>query len=269
MNWFRNCQRLLAIFTVGVLLVSQTANASYEAGSLLWQSIQQYRQYPGHFTQRPVRPNLGPNPRREPVRRALWSSAQLEVADRQGFELLTSIFPFAMPPGGHTTAVGSASGGSYGWEGSTSSSGKSGGSISSAVNTANGNKLTRVNLLQWEARGGMKVDFTLFHNSQSSYNDELGHGWTWTYDIYINDDDVNNPVVHWGDGLAVPYSYSGTLPSGVDFDYTQGAGIYDKLTKKADGTWLVTTHGQTKYEFNADGFCTKIKDRTATRLRSP
>jgi RHS repeat-associated protein len=265
MVWFNQFQRLLAILSVAILFLSQTAEASHSLGTVAIRALQEHRWYPGHYTQARVRPNLGANPRREPESRGLWNAHQLSVADRSAFTLFASLFPFSesAPPPSHITAVDSAAGGSHSWEGQSQSNGKG---VASLVNTANGNKLTSVHLLSWKARGGMSVDFTLYHNSQTSYNDELGHGWTWTYDIYINDDDPNNPVVHWGDGLSIPYSYAGTLPTGVDFDYVQGAGIFDKLTKKANGTWQVTTHGQTVYQFNADGFCNKVQDRNGNHI---
>ncbi len=259
MTWFRNYQRLLALFCAALLLVSQTATAAYSLGEISLKQLQAYRKHPGHFTQAPTRVNLGKNPKREPLTRGIWTQRQLQNAEFDAQTLFATLFA-ATPPPGHTTAVNSGSGGSYNWEGSKPSLG--GGS----VNTGNGNKLSTVPLTGWDVRGGMAVNFTLFHNSQTDYNDELGHGWTWTYDIYINDDDINNPVVHWGDGLSVPFSYTGTVPTGVDYNYTSPTGVFDKLTKKADGTWTITKKSQIKYQFNAAGFCNKIQDRNGNQI---
>ncbi|HEY3782471.1 MAG TPA: DUF6531 domain-containing protein [Fimbriimonadaceae bacterium] len=53
------------------------------------------------------------------------------------------------------------------------------------LNTNNGNKLTQVPLFSWKQRGGLPVGVTLYHNSEAGNNNELGHNWSWTYDITI------------------------------------------------------------------------------------
>jgi RHS repeat-associated protein len=203
----------------------------------------------------------------------------------------------APPPAAHSLAVAAEPGGSYSWEGNTSSSGGS-------VNTGNGNKLTKIPLISWTARGGMPIEFGLYHNSQTNYDDELGRGWTWTYDIYINNM-TGNPVVHWGDGMSIPFTASdsggttgGTTGSTTGSVSTAGAGggggidggmgygpttnnrasseffttysapngIYDALVKNGDGTWTVTKKNGSKYQFNTSGFCTAIQDRNGNQI---
>ena len=42
------------------------------------------------------------------------------------------------------------------------------------TNTGNGNKLTTLPIVGWTARGGLPVNFTIYHNSQGNHNSELG-----------------------------------------------------------------------------------------------
>jgi len=126
----------------------------------------------------------------------------------------------------------------------------------------------------------MALDLTLYHNSQTNYNDELGNGWSWSYDIYVNNLSAN-PIVHWGDGTSVPYSASGgsggttsgptpigggTAGGTTSSTYTAPTGIYDSLVKNADSTWTVTKKDGTKYYFNAAGFCYRIQDRKGNAI---
>ena len=55
----------------------------------------------------------------------------------------------------------------------------------------------------------MSINFTVYHNSQSSYNAGLGHGWSHSYEMYIVDG-VSTAIVHYGDGGCVPYTKSGS-----------------------------------------------------------
>ena len=66
------------------------------------------------------------------------------------------------------------SGGTFPWEGN-----------SGGANTGNGNKLTSIPIVEWTARGGMPLAFTLYHSSMSAHNGELGQHWTHSYDIYL------------------------------------------------------------------------------------
>jgi len=177
----------------------------------------------------------------------LWTKANAILL---GFDLknvLAATGEFRQVPS-HTTATEPSPGGSLPWEG-----GAKGPIGSSSINTANGNKLTSLRLFSYKVRGGQTIDFSLYHNSETTYNDELGHGWTWSYDLYINEDDTV-ATVHWGDGLAIPFTLSGS-------NYVAPAGIFDTLVKNGDGTWKVTRKDQSVYNFNAAGFITSIKDR--------
>ena len=171
------------------------------------------------------------------------------------------------------------------WEGSAN-----------GVNTGNGKGLTTLPLFGWTVRGGTALDLTLYHDSQSVYSDELGAGWTWTYDVYVNDLG-GDPVLHWGDGTAIPYAASGsggggggTLdpggPGGGGFQsgfggppgggpsgdpggpatYAAPSGIHDALVRNADGTWTATRKDGTLYTFNAAGFLRRVQDRNGNAI---
>jgi hypothetical protein len=73
----------------------------------------------------------------------------------------------------HQPSLTPASGSTYPWEGNIA-----------GTNTGNGNKLTSVPLVGWTAKGGLPVQLTLYHNSQGTHNSELGHKWTYSYDLY-------------------------------------------------------------------------------------
>ncbi|WKZ80553.1 MAG: RHS repeat-associated core domain-containing protein [Fimbriimonadaceae bacterium] len=231
----------------------------------------------GPFTDRPLPAYRGVNPSRDPATRGgLWNARTKAAAAQSRMARLLASTSGALPPPTHTLACEEAPGAGLPWEGQVNSPG-------GQVNSGNGNKLTRVPLVSWEDRGGMAVDFTLFHNSQSDYNDELGHGWTWTYDIYIYES-MGTAIVHWGDGTAIPFSQSMgggggevwdlsklfaslAFPSAAfDTDYDPPAGLYDKLVKHTDGTWTLTQKDQTEYRFNDDGFCQEIEDRNGNTV---
>jgi RHS repeat-associated protein len=158
----------------------------------------------------------------------------------------------AMGGGGgenHVISVDPAPGTTYSWEGTTA-----------GTNTGNGNKLTRIPLVGWTARGGMPVEFALYHNSQGTHNSELGYKWTFSYDIYSAVDAGGNVTVHWGDDL----SY--TFTKQVDGSYTAPTGVYDTLTANGSpiSSYDLKTKDQITYRFtqpNGTGwYCTTIKD---------
>ncbi|MBM3495966.1 MAG: hypothetical protein FJX72_16825, partial [Armatimonadetes bacterium] len=109
----------------------------------------------------------------------------------------------------HGLSTTPSAGGTYQWEGAVA-----------MTNTGNGNKLTKIPLFGWTARGGMPVELALYHNSQGTHNSELGYKWTFTYDIYlIVNAQAGTATVHWGDDLAYTFgqdeSYNWVAPSGI------------------------------------------------------
>jgi len=155
----------------------------------------------------------------------------------------------------HALSVDADSGSTYPWEGSVA-----------GTNTGNGNKQTGVPIVGWTARGGMPVALTLYHNSQSSHNSELGQKWTFSYDIYLVDDGSGNMTVHWGDDLAYPFTRN------IDGSYTPPTGVHDKLV--ANGSPItsfdLTTKDQVKHHFtNPNGtgwYVATIADRNGNTV---
>lgn len=260
------------MFVRAVAAVSASAlffSTSFAGMMSLGESLGQWARNipPGHYTERPTTPYLGKHPGREPrTRGGMWSPAALEAAKRsvrpgrsQKPLLQVSLLPEPMqgpppPPPSHTLAVDAAPGAPLPWEGSIGS-----------VNSGNGDKLTSLHLFSWKGRGGMPIDFTLYHNSETNYNDELGHGWSWTYDDYIN---VSGSVatVHYGDGTSIPFTSTGSPPPGSPTTYTAPAGIFDTLVKNTSGTYTLTDKNQTVYQYNSAGFCTSITDRNGNAI---
>ena len=109
------------------------------------------------------------------------------------------------------------------------------------TNTGNGNKLTRIPLVSWTARGGLGVDFSLYHNSQRTHNSELGHKWTHSYDQYlVVDEFTGDVIVHHGDDLAYGFIRN------IDGTYSAPTGIYDTLVANGNPITsydLTTKHG--------------------------
>ncbi len=201
------------------------------------------RQLHGHYTTVPGAPFLGERPGRDPqTRGGLWKSRiQATTALAGGRSKIALGYRTQQ----HTQAVAVAPGSALPWEGSAPAAG-------GTLNTGNGDLLTSLHLLGWKSRG-MDIDFTLYQNSETNYSCELGAGWTWSYDIYVNPISGGAPTVHWGNGLCIPYTISGS-------SYVPPAGIYDQLVKNANGTWTVTQKDGTTYQFNTAGFCTSISD---------
>ena len=67
----------------------------------------------------------------------------------------------------HELSLDPASGSTYPWEGDVKDSFSGG---VATTNTGNGNRLTPLPILGWTARGGLPVNFTIYHNSQGSHD---------------------------------------------------------------------------------------------------
>lgn len=119
---------------------------------------------PGPFTETPRPIYKGTNPKREPkTRGGMWSPQALRDAELSKFKNLYASTELPPPPQ-HTLSVDADPGEAMPWEGSAPTAGGS-------VNSGNGNKLTAIPLVSWKDRGGMEVDFTLYHNRQVTGTD--------------------------------------------------------------------------------------------------
>ena len=297
--------RAISVVSATALLFSSSFGGFYAASETIGASLSQLmRGKPGHFTDSPRAAYLGSKPGKTKDRGGMWSKRALDAAakskqkrknPRIGLYVWDSAIEMVEElqfSSGHTLAVFAEPGSSMPWEGSFG-----------GVNSGNGNKLTSLNLFSWKTRGGMSVDFTLFHNSQTAYNDELGHGWTWTYDMYINHSGAT-ATVHHGDGTSIPFTdpdYTGgggeeEEPGGggdqggghgfttgslgatsptyeelhahnlTDNPFTAPTGIFDELVQHTDGTWTLTKKDGTELKFNDDGFLEEIEDRNGNSI---
>jgi len=116
--------------------------------------------------------------------------------------------------GGSYTNPAATPGTPYPWEGSVGD-----------AKVANGNKMTSVGIVSWTQRGGLPIDLSLNHNSESSVNGEMGSKWLLSYDSSMNVDGNGNVTVYWGDGRVY------TFMKNVNGSYTAPSGIYDTLTQ--------------------------------------
>ena len=129
----------------------------------------------------------------------------------------------------------------YSWEGSVGD-----------VKTGNGDKLTSIPIVSWVQEGGLPIELTFNHNSQSSRNGELGPKWTCNYDISEKPDASGNVTVYWGDGRVYTFMKSST--SGATTYFSAPAGIHDTLIDvvgTAGDAYTLTTHDNVSYRFNA------------------
>jgi len=152
-----------------VLIAAITGYATSALGvnaflSSIGDAIRQIQRLPqGHYTTEPTAPYLGIHPGRDPKGRGIWHTKAGTGGGH--FTLATTLLQGPH----HTLAVDSGPGAAFPWEGT---SGASGGA---SLNTGNGDLLTTLHLVDWKSRG-LNIDFTLYHNSETNYSDELGAG---------------------------------------------------------------------------------------------
>jgi len=169
----------------------------------------------------------------------------------------------------HAISLAADAGPTYPWEGS-----------SGDANTGNGNKMTTVPIVGWTQRGGMPVNFSLYHNSEGTHNSELGQKWTFSYDIYLvsggssggsggsggmmgaggGSGGASNMAIHWGDDLSYVFTNDGSN------NFTPPTGIHDTLVLNVDGSFTLTKPDQTKYHFNTAYYCDTITDENGNAI---
>ncbi len=279
--------RLLAI------VLSLSLAYSSAGGGINWAVIaaleQGRRVLRPHFTEAPKPVFRGAEPRRDPVFRAgLWNERTLRDLARVRLQALLeepeNLWACIESPGlllqagggeggggsegeggGSGGGSGGTSGGGSGGEGgggggSGSGSGSGGGfGLGGTTNTNTGNRLSRLALVSWPARGDVGVGLTLYHNSLTQFVGAFGHGWSCAYETKFDYTPGSSSILRWGDGTTVPYSedVNGFVPP---------AGFHEAMVRNPDQTWTVTTKSQWLYLFNASGFLTAIKDRAGNTV---
>ncbi len=135
------------------------------------------------------------------------------------------------------------------------------------VSTSVGNRLTRLPLVSWRARGGLPVALTLVHNSQGVTDGAFGRKWTSPADACLTiDPETANARLNRADGAQY------TFVRNIDGSFTAPAGIVETLTADADGSgYSLLTKGQQRYRFTlavgARRFCTQLQDKNGNSIR--
>jgi RHS repeat-associated protein len=103
---------------------------------------------------------------------------------------------------------------------------------------------------------GIPMSFSRYYHSGSAVDRSMGLGWTHSYDVYL---DVQSESVE----VHYPQGHSSTFSFDPDGDLFPVSGITDELVQHVDDTLTLTTKGQVRYEFDADGVLRSIRDRNA------
>jgi len=148
-------------------------------------------------------------------------------------------------------ASGGDTGGGFGTNGSSDNAGASPGPAQSwvgsagDVNTINGAKLTVVPVVGWTARGGLRVQYSLYHSSVSAYANAANPKWTTSYSssMAIWNNGSGNVTAYWDDQHAYTFSHN------MDGSYSRPAGIHDTLINNGSGGYNVVTKDQITYHF--------------------
>jgi RHS repeat-associated protein len=102
---------------------------------------------------------------------------------------------------------------------------------------------------------GRAIEIERFYNAYSTYQGIFGRGWTFNYGIYLVADASGNITVMRGSGAEKLFTRQS------DGTYTAPKGVYDKLTKNADGTFsLWSKENRLTYAFTAAGVLTSVTD---------
>jgi YD repeat-containing protein len=226
------------------------------------------------YSQRPLPAKKGAKPSRDPIYRGgKWNNRTLADLYRIETERLLRKAPteffasLVQEPGGGPGGTGAPGGG----EGGTGSGGSgSGGGAPEAggaggaggtggvTNTNTGNKLSTYGIVGWESRGP-NLGLTLYHNSFGSYIGDWGHHWSSTFDAEVNYTAGSSAIVRLADGTNNAFTES----AGV---FTPPVGVHDSLVHNSGGTWTLTSKQGGKFEFNASGKLTAIKDRNLNTI---
>src|SRR5208337_1034898 len=78
---------------------------------------------------------------------------------------------------------------------------------------------------------GRTIEINRSYNAYSTYQGIFGRGWTFNYGVYLVADASGNITVMRGSGAEKLFTRN------TDGTYTPPKGVYDKLTKNADGTF--------------------------------
>jgi len=109
---------------------------------------------------------------------------------------------------------------------------------------------------------GIPIEFKRFYNNQDDYDGPFGIGWSHSYNIFLieaNEDGVSYVIRRNPDGRKDRFIKN------ADSSYTAQAGIFDTLTKNAQG-FLITSKHKIAYQFNSSGYLSSIADRNGNQV---
>ncbi len=106
---------------------------------------------------------------------------------------------------------------------------------------------------------GIPLEFTRYYHSGSNIERSLGHGWTHSYDMYLEIEPLA-VTVFYPQGHATTFTLS-------DGELVPPQGVFDTLVDNGDGTYTLTTKEQVKYLFLSDGKLDTISDRNDNTTR--
>ena len=134
------------------------------------------------------------------------------------------------------------------------------------VNIANGNLYLSEKDISVKALAFDLKILRSYNSHSSGNNGPFGSGWTHNYNIkleqsYLSDITDGPVTLHEGDGSVYEFELSGTwyLPS--------QKGIYSKLKKNSDGSFVLYLKDGSKYNFNSNEVLTDIIDKNDVTIQ--
>ena len=144
--------------------------------------------------------------------------------------------------------------------------------VGNPVNVATGNKYEEAVDIT-VSTPGIPLEFRRAYNSQSTRDGPLGYGWTHTYDIRLEEiqveDDPARRVVIWDwDGRALYFTEIKSEEGSDDTPFFGESGVKDRLRQiEATGEYLLSRkQGNLTYRFDSEGKLTAMGDLNGNRL---
>ncbi|MCF6207170.1 MAG: DUF6531 domain-containing protein, partial [Sulfurovum sp.] len=130
--------------------------------------------------------------------------------------------------------------------------------VGSAANVASGELTDTLGLFAIPGNGPSHK-LTLSYASRDAYNGPLGIGWRHSYDIHLEEIASGGVVVSIGNSPPKLFTPNGS-------GYRSQPGDYSTLSKKVDGTFVLTFRDGLAYNFNNSGQISSIIDRNNNAL---
>jgi YD repeat-containing protein len=131
--------------------------------------------------------------------------------------------------------------------------------VGGVVNSANGNLYFTATDISFKARG-FTVEFIRAYNSLGNgTRTGFGYGWTFNYNVFLIDSGSTVCLVE-GDGSAHDFTNTG------NGSYSSPAGVYSRLTKNLDGSFVLWFKDGSRYVFSPTGNLTSVLDKNENHL---